>query len=313
MAKDKKDSGGGKGSPECDRQLYCKARSDESSRCKEEWIERCLARGVGMRPRTKLTEEKIAELSTPDKPATAHTGVDLGVKKHRKAAKSVVFNLLAHPDGSREVMQVRSGRWGAAEIMRNTLAAQKSFNSTAHVEDNGAQDFLLQFMRGDGFDGIGDPAAHLFVLPFHTGGNKTNPVIGIESVFAELARGLWIIPSIRLPSGKLVGATPEIREWIAECLAYTPDTHTGDHLMASWFAREGARLQGRKRGEIGARIIGDDVTDSDKVAAEYVAARAAAAGVAERSHGDAPRPPAKVTPLRPELEGWEALLRRDRR
>ena len=25
-------------------------------------------------------------------------------------------------------------------------------------------------------------------------------------------------------------------------LFYTPDTHTGDKLMSSWFAREGARL-----------------------------------------------------------------------
>ena len=35
-----------------------------------------------------------------------------------------------------------------------------------------------------------------------------------------------------------------------EMLYYTPDSHTGDRLMASWFAREGVRLSA-VRAEVG--------------------------------------------------------------
>ena len=32
-----------------------------------------------------------------------------------------------------------------------------------------------------------------------------------------------------------------VREWVDEILYYDPVSHTGDRLMASWIAREGAR------------------------------------------------------------------------
>ena len=33
----------------------------------------------------------------------------------------------------------------------------------------------------------------------------------------------------------------EVLAWIQEMLYYDPEAHTGDRLMASWFAREAAR------------------------------------------------------------------------
>ena len=64
-----------------------------------------------------------------------------------------------------------------------------------------------------------------------------DPAFGIESLAAEMANGKWIIPSLDgLP------LTPEVSALIDEMLFYSPDKHTGDHLMAAWFAREGARM-----------------------------------------------------------------------
>jgi len=112
-------------------------------------------------------------------------------------------------------------------------------------------------------------------------------VIGVESVFVELARGEWIIPSRPTADGKkLEGATPEIREWITEMLAYSPERHTGDHLMASWFAKEGARLWGTQgSGNVGIKILGQDDERSDE-------ARAGGAEAAAR------------------LDGWEAMVKK---
>ncbi len=43
---------------------------------------------------------------------------------------------------------------------------------------------------------------------------------------------------------------PEVDAWVNEMLYYDPRSHTGDRLMASWFAREAAR-QGTIRAEVG--------------------------------------------------------------
>lgn len=274
---------GGPGSAEAERQLFCKPRSEGDSRLKEKWVQACLARGEGVNVLADLTPE-----TTPEG-AVAHTGVDIGVKKKKKSGKTVAFSILSYPNGDRQVIGVKSGRFDFSQIVGTVLEEQRRFCSLVFVEDNGAQDFVLQ-----GAHAV-DPGAELVVQAFHTGVNKTHPVFGVESLFGEMAREKWIIPSRRLPSGKLIGATKEIREWLSEALAYTPETHTGDHLMASWFAKESARLREKPPTEIGVRIIGQDVTDSNTAPTPG-------------REAEAPTPVA----LRPELEGWEAILRRGR-
>jgi hypothetical protein len=97
------------------------------------------------------------------------------------------------------------------------------------------------------------------VRAFTTGRNKLSPEYGVESLAAELAAGMWAIPCARGTKE----THPQIGEWIAEMLYYDPATHTGDRLMASWIAREAARLytsrrtrRRRTRSSRGARIIG---------------------------------------------------------
>jgi hypothetical protein len=66
--------------------------------------------------------------------------------------------------------------------------------------------------------------------------NKHHPEYGVESLAAEMAAGKWIIPC------ELDGSVqPEVSLWLTEMLYYDPQGHTGDRLMASWIAREGAR------------------------------------------------------------------------
>jgi len=104
------------------------------------------------------------------------------------------------------------------------------------VESNGAQDFLIQLLNLSG--------SKFRVTPFNTGRNKYDPMYGVESLAGEMAAangdrfGLWYFPSI---DGTLENADDEIRELVAEMLAYTPGDHTGDLLMSLWIAREGAR------------------------------------------------------------------------
>jgi hypothetical protein len=120
-------------------------------------------------------------------------------------------------------------------VFNLTVEEDESYTVEDFVVHN-AQDFIVQFARG---------AFAVPIRPFTTGRNKAHPEFGIESMATELAGRKWIIPS----RGGMP-AHPEIATWIQEMLYYAPAAHTGDSLMASWFAREGHRL-GSMRVEAG--------------------------------------------------------------
>jgi hypothetical protein len=47
--------------------------------------------------------------------------------------------------------------------------------------------------------------------------------------------------------GSQMPASNELREWIKELLYYDPQAHSGDRLMAMWFAVMGSRMAPKKR------------------------------------------------------------------
>lgn len=282
---------------EAARQLDCVARKDADVRCKEEWIRQCLARGVGVPLLHSLPDDAFAD------GVRAYTGVDIGVGKKKKDGKSVCFSILVYPNGDRRLLGVDSGRWGALEIVQKVIDHHLRYRSIVLVEDNGAQKHILEFSheaaklraaaaaavaveRGESVASdavlgreLEAITAALAVLPFHTGSNKTHPVLGVESIFAEFAASKWIIPCLEPQPGRYT-TSEKISEWLAECENYDPNRHTGDHLMASWFAREGGRMNRQSEGSGGdAKVVGDEEDTIDPERAEV-------------------------------LEGWESLLKR---
>lgn len=211
------------------RQMLCQARDDSTARFQRAWIEVCTARGRG-----KRMLDSLGELP---KGCRAYTGVDLAVQRNAKSDKSVLFTILVHQDGTREVINIDSGKWAGPEILNKIIDVHRRFNSILFVENNAAQDFILQFTR---------ERSAVPVRPFTTGRNKSNPEFGVESIAAEMSGGKWIIPSG--PDGATL--EPEVAAWVTEMLYYDPNAHTGDRLMASWFAREGSR-QGDRKIEVG--------------------------------------------------------------
>lgn len=200
------------------RQMLCVARDDSESRFKKEWIDRCLERGRG-----KYLCRALAVLPAGIR---TFTGVDLAVQRHSAADSTVLFTIAVHPNGDRELLNIESGKWTGPEIVGRMVDSNKRFFSIHRVENNAAQDFILQFARG---------AAAIPLQAHTTGRSKANPEFGVESIATEMANGKWIIPS---GDGRL---HPEVEKWVNEMLYYDPNSHTGDRLMACWFAREGAR------------------------------------------------------------------------
>lgn len=227
------------------RRMYrCELVSDDERRIKDAWIDRCKARGRGL--------ELVSGWNPADAPTI--TGCDLSItggkkggnQKLAKGDEAAIFTIAILPDGSRRILDLRGGRWDGPTILREIVAVHRAYGSLVFIEDNGGQDFLRQF------------AAELTAVPVrshHTGSNKWDPRFGIESVGVELENGKWIIPcDVHLDT------VPELTKWIADMRNYTPEDHVGDRFMASWIAREGARVSGFGDGFGGGR---DDDWDWD--------------------------------------------------
>lgn len=227
------------------RQMLCLARDDSESRFKKQWIEQCKDRGRGkvrMYATADLFFDDHPELEAAWRLGTAHltTGVDIAVQRRKTSDRTVFFTILTTAKGERYVLNIESARLTGMEIIRKAIDIHERFYSTLIVENNAAQDFIVQFAK---------ELSDVPIVSFTTGKNKSNPEYGVESLAAEFANSKWIIPNIGGNCAK------EIVEWITELLYYDPKSHTGDRLMASWFAREGARQHESRRGSLGARII----------------------------------------------------------
>jgi hypothetical protein len=159
-----------------------------------------------------------------------YTGVDLGTRDTKKSDLTVLFTICIHPDGSREVLNIEAGRWTSPDIMAKIADVHARYKSMVLIEDAAAQDYIRQHLVR---------YTAIPVFPFHTDGKKWDPILGVEGLAVEMFNSKWIIPS---QGGR---TAPEIEAWISEMLFYNPEGHTGDRLMASWFAREGARRFGR--------------------------------------------------------------------
>lgn len=226
------------GPAEFARQLLCKARDDDEARFKQEWIDLALAAGDGLPMIPRL--EEIPE------GCMVFTGVDIGVKKTKRANEAALFTFLEDAKGNRRILDIAGGKFSGPELLKRIKDIYDRYQSIIVVENVAAQDFILQFIVDD---------TNIPVVPHTTTGAKRDPVLGVEGLAIELSNGKWIIPN----KNKLVH--PEVEKFISEMLFYSPSAHTGDRLMASYFARDRARLMGRGVGQsdipnVAATVVG---------------------------------------------------------
>jgi hypothetical protein len=160
------------------------------------------------------------------------TGVDLAIGKKKTNARTVLFTIaVLPPDNRRLILDIEGGRWSGREIVLKIIAKHEAFGSIIRVENNGAQQFLLQWTR--------DQDKAVPIRAHTTGKNKADPTHGVESLFIEIEQGAWLIPCA--PTGK---SPPAVEAWLQDLRQYSPGAHTGDYLMASWMADWQAKKQG---------------------------------------------------------------------
>lgn len=205
---------------EARRQLRCIAYASGSSQFDLEWFDRAFTLGEELWGKTfgKLLPRFLTRY---DGPLLVKTGVDLGVSRKEGADFTSLFTLAVDTDtGRRFPIHVERGKWTGPEIIDRLARVHARYGGDLIVENNAAQDYLVQWTQEKGIP----------VRATTTGSSKADPRFGVPSIAQELEQGLWALP-----------LEPEIHKWRADCLAYSPDKHVGDTLMASWFAREAAR------------------------------------------------------------------------
>lgn len=196
-------------------------RSDEDAMCKREWIDKCKA---------AARAEGIYSLTASyHGPNPTFTGVDLAVGQGEEHGFTAFFTFEVLPDRRRKILDIEIARMRGPEIVRKIAEKTEAYGSIARVENNAAQEFLIQFTI--------DMDVSIPIKPHTTGRNKADPTFGVISLFIELEHGAWLIPND--PAGRCQEA---VQKWIDDCVYYRPPpNHTGDALMASWFAREEAK------------------------------------------------------------------------
>lgn len=217
------------------RNLLCKARDDNEARFQEAWFDKA-----------KKAGEKFSivhELEEVPPGCFVFTGVDLAFAKNKKSDITALFHMLVYPDGKRRILKIEAGKWNGPDTLARIENAFDRYGSIFVVESVAAQIYLLQFAH---------ERNAIPIIPFITTGNKKwDPTFGVESIAVEVFNGSWILPSRD-------GTDPEIEKWIEECLFFSPNAHTGDRLMASWFAVWEARRRMRKvkKAAVNLRIVG---------------------------------------------------------
>jgi hypothetical protein len=221
------------------RSFLCEPRDAGAMSFRPEWLRGALRRGVGYAFVDNLAEAPSNALIV--------TGSDIGASKKLRGGASTLFTVCVYPNGMRQLIAARSGRWSGGEFMANLVDVGERYGGVIVVEDNGVQKHLVDLANEDG------TAIPVPVLPFYTGRNKYDVTLGIDALGAEFESNRWIFPSGR--SGRDI--PEEVRRLMGECRAYSPGTHPGDRLMALWFARTWAlrRLRGLQSGrQPGAKV-----------------------------------------------------------
>ena len=210
------------------RKFLCRVLDASQRRFRKEWIDHMFAQGRG---RELL---KVQPVGRGGVPLRCFTGLDPAVGEKDIDAVSCLFTLALDHATRRIVIDCRSGRWTGPELLDHCEQVCSRFDSELIVESNATQRWMAQFALERGIN------ARTF---FTSASNKWNEQYGVESLAIEMKNGLWVAPS-----GHTGQERPqELVEWTNELMDYDPASHTGDRLMASWLAREGARQWAQPR------------------------------------------------------------------
>jgi hypothetical protein len=202
--------------PEAPTLLLCRRRKTGTyGRFTKAMTDAALEAGRGMEmrvPAEDIPEEVVVCI-----------GVDFAFTQTKKSDRSAIAVVLRYPNGRRELTHVVAGKWREAEGVQQLAEVVRAYpRHRIRAESNGAQRWIIENWA----EKLG-----ISIEPYHTGGSKWSPVNGIPAMAADFQLGRWIFPCDTFGAPE-----PVVRELIEELHAFDETSHTGDLVMALFFA-----------------------------------------------------------------------------
>ena len=204
-----------------DRGFRMRAYTDEDREFSEADIVKCFH-----------NEVRVEDVVFPDWPR--YVGVDLSGAGR---PGNVIYVLANSPQGVRYPVEILSGSWKSPETARILHdVCDRHRPMVVKVENNGYQTSLIEWCAEMGWSGMP-------IEGFMTGRQKADAEVGVPSLAVEFHNGSWFVA--------MGGRVHEFDckcgfcEFRKDLRSYPIPERNYDYLMASWFAREGAR-EGKK-------------------------------------------------------------------
>lgn len=203
------------------RMYQCDPSNRPDQVIKEEWIQKALEKGKHLRFQDLAHPRNLLEVSA--------AGMDLAISQEESADDTALLylDLVRYgydgvEDGDYLVRQIHRGHLTPNEqrTMPKTAWVEHGMQ-TIRVESVGYQKSLTIDLSEEGIP----------VRAYNTGGEKFDPEIGINSLAVIMELGKMVIPSDPTDARTL-----ELSAQLANEMRAFPSGHTGDALMALWFA-----------------------------------------------------------------------------
>jgi hypothetical protein len=233
------------------RMYQCDPSNRPDQVIKDEWLEAAMAKGKHLRMQDLPHPQNELILSA--------AGMDLAISQDEFADDTAVvyldvvkYGYNGIQDGDFILRQIHRGHFTPNEQRQ---AAKRSTNEhgmkAIRVESNAYQQALVMDLKEDAVP----------VRSYNTGKEKYDPEIGVNSLALLLELGKFVIPSDPTDARTLMLAS----QIVNEMRSFSGDSseHTGDGLMALWFAYSECRAL------LGSRILipgrSDEIKDSPPV------------------------------------------------
>lgn len=203
------------------RMYQCDPSNRPNQTIKDEWIERALKKGSKLRFQDMPHPKNYLE--------TSAGGMDLAISlEEQNDDTALLYMDLVRQgydgvdDGDYIVRQIHRGKFTPNEQRTKAKTAWTHHGlQVIRVESVGYQKSLSIDLANEGVP----------VSAYNTGGEKFDPEIGINSLAVMMELGKVVIPSDPTDPNTIMLASQLANEMRA-----FPDGHTGDSLMAMWFA-----------------------------------------------------------------------------
>lgn len=220
------------------------ALSSEDSVFKYEWLQK--AKEIGKKLSFAYTY-RPESWTLPVQPKAIALGVDLAISDKDSGdytAFAVVAELM---NGAKIPLWLEEAKLDFAKTERKIIELCGRYQcDIVVVENNGYQAALVRDLQGK---------TSLPIVPYSTGGEKYDLNVGINSLAVEFENEKWILPynTQKDSNGDLPSPfTVKFVDRLCDYMMRFGSGHTGDLLMATWFANGGLRqLTFNKSGEEG--------------------------------------------------------------